>query len=232
MAVIDAALPACITSPSHGAEFEGKAMLELKIGATDDGMDVLTFVSSVVGSIAWPVAAFAIAVLFRSQIRSLMDRIKRLSMGENSVDFGQKLDEAEAEVEADTAISAAEPQVGGVSVPDDRTAQLISLSPSAAVLDGWKLVERKALELAQPLLLAATERSRLNSFRVAVKALFDAGRISRATYSMLMDLQALRNAAVHTDDVSALDAIRFANLAKNAMFMLDGPDVRPDSPKD
>lgn len=206
-------------------------MLELTIGKADDAMDWLTFWSSVIGSIAWPLAAFGIAFLFRSQLRKLLDRIKKLSVGDNSVDFGEKLDEAEAE--AVTAIPANAPLPAPLPLPDQRTQQLIALSPSAAVLDSWRLIERKTLQLAEPYYSGgATNRDgkRVATFRGAVKALFDMGMITSGTYSLLHDLQQLRNAAAHNDEVSAADAVRFTTLAAEALLLLDGPDLTPDTP--
>ncbi len=204
--------------------------MELKIIKPDDAMDWLTFLSSVIGSIAWPIAAFAIAFLFRSQIRKLLDRLKKLSVGDNSLDFTEKLDEAEAD--ADTALPAALPEPEGLGLPDKRTAQLIALSPSAAVLDAWRGVETEVRKLANPLVVGiTTSKPRPLTFRAAVKYLFDAGRITGSTYALLHDLQQLRNAAAHGEDVSAADAIRFTTLAKQALFFLEGPDVLPDVPE-
>ncbi len=207
-------------------------MLELKIGQAEDAMDWLTFLSSIVGSVAWPIAAFAIAFLFRAQIRKLIDRIKRLSMGDNSVDFGERLDEAEAE--AVTVLpSTAAPEQNAFLVPDERTQQLIALSPAAAVLESWRVIERKTLKMAEPVysgLSRNRDGKRMFTFRGAVKALFDDGMISSSTYALLLDLQQLRNAAAHTEDVSAADAIRFTTLSAEVLRFLDGPDVVPDNP--
>lgn len=208
----------------------GDIMIELKVESGGGAMDVLTFVASIVGSVAWPIAAFAIAFLFRAQLRKLLDRIRKLSLGENSVDFGGKLDQAEAE--ADAALPAAQPDPLGSGLPDERTAQLISISPSAAVLDAWRSLETKVRTLANPLATVATQgRPRPLTFRAGVKYLLDAGQITGSTYVLLHDLQQLRNAAAHGDDVSAADALRFTTLAKQAMLFLEGPDVRPDPPK-
>ncbi|WP_156359710.1 hypothetical protein [Sphingomonas sp. Leaf28] len=207
-------------------------MLTLKIVKPDDAMDWMTFVSSLVGSIAWPIAAFAIAFLFRAQIRKLVDRLKKLSLGDNSLDFGERLDEAEAE--ATTALPAAAPEPAGIGLPDARTAQLIALSPAAAVVDAWRSIETEVKKRALPLLpqyaTAAVSNHGQLAFRAAAKMLFQAGQITASTYSLLSDLNGLRNAAAHGDDITAADAVRFTMLAKQAHFFLEGPDVVPDNP--
>lgn len=208
-------------------------MFQIIVIKADEAMDWLTFWSSVIGSVAWPMAAFGVAFLFRRQLRKLIDRIKKLSLGENSVDFGEKLDEAEAE--AAMAIPANAPAIIAPPLPNERAQQLIALSPSAAVLDTWRVVERKTLQLAEPFYSGmSTNRDgkRIVPFRAAVKALFDHGVISRSTHSLLHDLQQLRNAAAHNDEVSAAEAVRFMTLATEVLLLLDGPDVTPDAPAD
>lgn len=207
-------------------------MLTLKIVKPDDAMDWMTFVSSLVGSTAWPLAAFGIAFLFRSQIRKLLDRLKRLSLGENSLDFSEKLDEVEAET--DTVVPVAIPEPPGLGLPDRRTAQLIQLSPSAAVVDAWRSVEQEVRKLAEPWVAQYSTKAHMTyplPFRAAVKILLDARQITPSTYALLHDLNQLRNSAAHGEEVSAADAIRFTTLAKQAHFFLEGPDVRPDPPE-
>lgn len=208
-------------------------MLELKIGKVDGAMDCLTFISSLIESVSWPIAAFAIAFLFRAQIRKLIDRIKKLSMGDHSVDFSEKLDEAEAE--AVTVIpAAAAPESEGLQLPDPRTQQLIALSPAAAVLDSWRVIERKTLKMAEPFYSGTSpnrDGKRVVMFRGAVKSLFENGMISSSTYTLLLDLQQLRNAAAHNEDVSAADAIRFTVLAAEVLRFLGVSDVPADKPE-
>ena len=54
-------------------------MLELKIGSTDEGMGWMEFVSSIVGSLAWPVAAVIVAAIFHRQIAGLLAKVRKLN---------------------------------------------------------------------------------------------------------------------------------------------------------
>ena len=49
-------------------------MFELKIGVADKAMGWMDFVSSLVGSLAWPVAAVIMAAIFHKQIARLFDK--------------------------------------------------------------------------------------------------------------------------------------------------------------
>lgn len=82
-------------------------MLKLEVGEAEQGMGWLEFIASVVGSVAWPIAAVAIAVLFRKQIAALLNKIRTLTLGDAVVDFSEKLDKVETA--AETAPDLAEP---------------------------------------------------------------------------------------------------------------------------
>jgi hypothetical protein len=217
-------------------------MVEMKIGdaKADDAMDWLTFISSIVGSIAWPIAAFAIAYLFRLQIKALLSRIKTLRMGDNAVDFGEKLEEAEAVA---GAVAVAEPvaeatiELGPVTqqppatrpFPTEHTvwmenrimpAQLRG-SAEYAILAEWHKLEAEVHEIAEPLFKNSLLGERRPPFRSVARALLAEGIISSGTHSLLVELQELRNTVVHNpQELTRVDAIRFSTLAEQAHQML------------
>lgn len=65
-------------------------MLELKVGKADDAMGWFEFISSMTGSLAWPIAAVVIALIFRSQIISLMQRLRELGFGDAKATFSEQ----------------------------------------------------------------------------------------------------------------------------------------------
>lgn len=208
-------------------------MLTFKIVKPDDAMDWLTFISSTLGSLAWPAIVFGIAYLFREQIGRLIDRIKKVSVGDKSVDFAERLDEAEAE--ATTALPPAVAEPAPAAALDARTTQLIALSPSAAIVTTWRQIEAEVTKRAVPLIsrfgASATNRDGRVSFRASAKMLLQSGHISASTYALLLDLNEMRNRASHgEEELTVADATRFTLLAQQVQFFLDGPDVLPDNP--
>lgn len=193
----------------------GNGLINMKIGDAPPEMNWLEFISSVVGSIAWPLATFAIAFLLRDQIRQLIQRIKRLAVGENAVDFSERLDEAEAISAGAANVTDADPET--LALPGAKMQQLIALSPSAAVLEAWKEIEVRTIKLAEPYHSSAglnRDGRRPYNVRASANALLKAGLISPETYALVLDLTQLRNAAAHSDDVTASDAVRFVQLAE------------------
>lgn len=201
----------------------GGTMLTLKIVKPDDAMDWMTFVSSLVGSIAWPVAAFAIAFLFRSQIRKLLDRLRKLSLGENSVDFAEQLDDAE--VIAEQAVVDVPPAEPGPVAEDEQKLKMLKLSPSVVVLNEFRAVERKVNKMARTLYADDSSEpfGRKLSFRTSVRLLKQHGQISEATANLLGELFVLRNSAAHTEEISTSEAVRFLQLVNEAHRALAYP---------
>ncbi len=70
-------------------------MLELKIGKADDAIGWFEFIAAMTGALAWPIAVVIVACVFRSQIGSVLGKIRRLTWGDKSADFTEGLDKAE-----------------------------------------------------------------------------------------------------------------------------------------
>ncbi|WP_132910288.1 hypothetical protein [Sphingomonas sp. BK235] len=187
-------------------------------------MDWLTFIASIVGSLAWPVAAFGIAFLFRSEIIRLLSRIRRLSVGDNSVDFGEQLAEAEADVPAIA-------EDDGLVALDDRLKQLVVIAPGAAILESWRSLEEQVKRRSAAIFGENDGSYGRYSFGYRAHRMFKEGLISPATYRLLFDLRSLRRSAANTGEVTTDDAVRFLSLAEKAKVLLAGSDLTPDLPE-
>ena len=170
--------------------------------ATAGGMDwltfttnVLTFISSLVASLAWPAVAIILLILLRPQLASLARRLEKLTLpGGASAEFSKQLDEArkatEEIKEADSS-AAASPPSPTLTEPDDPYLELANKFPEAAIMQSYKEIE-----------------AALASFREAFPKLprTDVQLMHELTRSQLIDpeimplfhrVRNLRNAAVH-----------------------------------
>ncbi|WP_157089062.1 hypothetical protein [Novosphingobium capsulatum] len=193
-------------------------MLELKIGAANAGMGWMEFVSSLVGSLAWPVAAVIIAAIFHKQIAGLLAKIRKLNWGEASVELAEQLDK----VEDKARVAEAEAEIPALPepipvVPDDRFQSLLTISPSAAILDAWKPVERRLTDLGKQ--HYGNELKYSVSHKVAERLAAD-GHLMSSVVSMVGDMRKIRNEAAHIKEVSVTDALRFQELATQVMSLL------------
>lgn len=98
-------------------------------------MNTLQFIDSMTGRLAWPIAAFALGCLFRVSIRSLIDRLRKLSIGGMAADLAETaLAQAEADVEEAVEEAAVEPEQGDEEDERVRRARIERLVQHGAVV--------------------------------------------------------------------------------------------------
>jgi hypothetical protein len=155
-------------------------------------MDVLKFVAEIVSSIAWPIAATAIALIFRNEIKTLLGRIKK-----------GKLGSAEFEFEKDTL---ALKEVIFEGMKDD---SIVVTSPSSelpwsgrepatAVISTWSSIEDLARQVALKKGLIDPFNA-INPSRV-IRALEKEHTLEPTFVTLFHELRALRNQAAHGTD--------------------------------
>lgn len=189
-------------------------MLELKICGADEAMGWLDFIASIVSSVAWPIAAVVIALAFRKQISGLLNKIRRLSWGDTSVELAEKLDKVET-VSQSIPILDHNPDP---ALPTDRFQRLLEISPAAAILDSWTNVEGLLRDIGN----RRGYDSKLSSLPSEVAhRLQKENLISDSVYEMVRDLRGIRNEAAHKRDVTPTDAYRFYELVERVTKALD-----------
>lgn len=216
-----------------------------KIAEAHDAMGWLEFVAAMTGSLAWPLATIVIACVFRSQISSLLGKIRTLTWGDKSADFTDKLDKIEA-----ATLTAMTPKPVAASTPQDhidaigrsddwrsdplfalperRYQNLVAISPEAAILDAWKPIEQKIRAIATDRHHAATHIGGTKVTKPTALLLRDFladGVIGEPMYRNLQAMHKLRNEAAHLDNVTAVDAIRFYDLAQQALRDLSAYEI-------
>lgn len=182
--------------------------LQLTIGKAEAEMDWLQWSSSVIGSIAWPIAAVIIAAIFRKQIASLLKRIKEASWGGAKINFGEKLDE----IEEDTRVLVGnEPEAVVPTNPpeEERFQKLLAISPNAAILDAWSQVEGTLVQRAN-----AFGIKYLDPREPIDRRLADSNLLNASAIRIVREMRKIRNAAAHNQEMTTTDAIRFQSLAK------------------
>jgi hypothetical protein len=187
----------------------------------DSGMGGLEFVSSVAGSLAWPVAAVIIAIVFRIQIAGLLKRIKEASWGDTKVSFADELDKIEKDaLSIDLLPDAQGVQNALATQPiDNRFQALVAISPNAAIMDSWRGIEKSIRELASTHNLSEN----LGDMRVDQLALGlkSKGHLTVAAMKTISEMRKLRNRAAHNDEITVTDALRFDELAQRMQKFLE-----------
>lgn len=160
----------------------------------------MTFVASLVHSLAWPAAVFGLVVLLRRPLgEALTHGIRRLKAGPLEIEFDQEATEVREEIRRIPEVAAAEPRRLPVSLADE-LARLVEVSPRAAVLEAFARIE----ERLEDLLEKAGKRPDRRLGGPALARLASGHKlISIETGDAVQGLSVLRNLAAHAprDDI-------------------------------
>jgi len=154
-------------------------------------MDVLTFIATIVGHLAWP-TVLVVGVVFVSRRAGQLSRfIKKVRYGDFEIEIREQLDAARGTVEQIEAISA--PTALAPIQPDDRLLELARIDPGIAMVDVWRSLEDEIIKLMQHNgLMRFTNPVRF------VRKLAALGKISPEQLKLFERLRSIRNSAVHS----------------------------------
>lgn len=174
------------------------------------------FAASLVGSLAWPVVVFAVAVLFRRQIATLLVRpFSSLKAGPVEVVWDREIAEVEAEI-GDSGLPGA-PRIDGAP-SSEQLAEVARIAPAAAVVQAFARVET---QLRQLLVDADLDPGRGSAMQLARRAQ-EAGLVQPETVRAIEGIAVLRNLAAHghdteLDESRALDYLALTDAVSYAV---------------
>ena len=187
-------------------------------------MDLRELIVELARILAWPLAFIAFLFLFKNQIMKLLENI---SLRRFRGRFGNV--EIEADFEERTVRVERLAQELGIDQSDlDEEAQddfeairlLVDLSPSAAVIEGWRVVEVEVRRIARALGIRGAGRIPAVE---AIQLLIHEGIIEAALGPLLNDLRLLRNTAIHDREaihISESSAHAYINAAMGIVSAL------------
>ncbi len=203
-------------------------------------MDWLTFLVELAKALGWPFAVVVLVFVLRQSLVKLIPTLRHLKYGDFEADFGEKLEEAEHKADA-AHLPAAEPTAAldadaetkalpepkGRSLPFSIAMSLATETPRAAILEGWLLIERGIIRA----LRARNINAESLPFRQQVELIRQHNLLPPEAVSLLNDLRALRNVAVHPRDEgpppTAEQAREFVLLSQRLVQALDANAARP-----
>lgn len=164
-------------------------------------MDTYQFVSALVDSLAWPVAAVTALFLLRKPLVTLLGRVKAVKSGDHSIEFAEVLLEAKA-----SAAEIKPPPVVGTGDPDQQVylwrSSPVDLTPEYFILNAWAAVEEDVFQLAKTLGWEVPKKATAWGI---MRRLEGEDIIDGATASVLAKLRHLRNIAAHPSTKEQLD---------------------------
>lgn len=192
-------------------------------------MDWREFISSIISSIAWPIAVVALAFILRHRIEALLNGpLRRVKAGPGGVEL-EYWDRVAADIPSSTELTYLEESVKGappLPTPEAITrplrAELESLArerPRDAVLEAHRRVEsllRRIVETKVPIAADAPDAVALTGLAAAHKI------IDAQALQSLEGLNILRNLAEHSrdDELTPGRAMEYLQFADAAMHVL------------
>lgn len=185
------------------------------------------FITSLIGSLAWPTAVLVLAWMFRSSLgRLLSGDIKRWKAGPAGVEveyWEKTIAEARQDLAQDRGSTPAEVAAAEERPREfrDEMTELAAISPRSAVMESFRRVE---LQLRSKLQNVGVEQVRPTGARMMAETALQHGLVTAATVDAIRGMSTLRNLAAHGHDDSEIDqvrALKFIDLAEAVLFALE-----------
>lgn len=164
-------------------------------------MDLLTFITKLVDSLAWPVVALVLGLVFRRKLITLIPTLRRLKAGPV---------EAEFELAAKQALAnAEEATTQGLGKTQERPQQVIAQlreargDPAGAILEGWAKVDGELFRLG---LQTGTIIEPLENTGKVYGVVMSSGILPAPTVRLVKELRELRNRVAHVEVVPTPEA--------------------------
>ena len=177
----------------------------------EDPLDWLTFVSTIIKSLVWPIVIVVAFLVLKRQIANLLrdlgNRLLTAKGGGFELTFGQRVDQVEE------ILPATEAKEITASVDAERISGLAQLPPPYIVSQAWLRLEqaiREALDYLLP-----TDPRRPLTPTAYVDLAREQGLLSDDETPAVNSLRQMRNHAAHSVDpaISMTDALRYQDIA-------------------
>ena len=174
-------------------------------------MDILTFITKMTGALAWPLTLLVAVVLLRNPLSDLLRLLTKVKYGSMEMEFNREVNQLSQTVNAELPSSSASQEEQQMY---EKLLQLAVAAPQSAVIEAWRQIENRLVDLAREHNLEVAPRVWtmpliLSSF------MLDKGLVTESQDNTIMRAKALRDRAVYTKDMqlSAEEAVNYVNLA-------------------
>ncbi|HFD32537.1 MAG TPA: hypothetical protein ENJ28_07550 [Gammaproteobacteria bacterium] len=183
-------------------------------------MDWLTFFSSIVNSLAWPVTVVVIIWLLKDNISRIFPFIQKFKYKDFEIEFSRSI--RELSEKSESAIEHPPENLEYLVSPSkDKLYLLAEVSPRSAILEAWLLVEMAAVEVIKKQGLISKHRM-MGPLKIG-QYLRKAQVLNEEQLEIYNKLRHLRNQAVHVADTSFnLDEVKeYIDLALSMAYQLE-----------
>lgn len=180
-------------------------VIELTVGSSQQAPSWLSFISNMTNALAWPIALIVIALIFKRPIVEILQKVRKLSYGETSIELDiEKAEEQLKEAIPDPVQPEASPEI------EQRFDRLVKISPAAAITDAWKSIETELRRISD--WLGYDQKRPVRTLSVLAR-LVQRNLLSAEIAETVNELRNIRNSAAHSDDISPDLALRFYDMS-------------------
>ena len=190
----------------------------------------MEFISSLAGSLSWPIVVLVAMVVFHPHIGRLINKVGSIRIGDKQINFTRELDATldaalEQAEQASLPIKSSDALEQIVSDRAQRSMQKakesIEDSPRAAIIEAWLSVERALSDACERLDLAQSYGG-VRTFRETSGLVQTSGHLDSDLLGLLHHLRHLRNEAAHAIqfDISSKVAAEYIRLCLDVVAYL------------
>ena len=183
-------------------------------------MSYLEFISEAVTALAWPIATVVVVLIMRSDIASLLARIKNIKHKGSEIDLAQEV--VEAKLSADKIPDFGEKKA---EIEQVRIERLAKDSPRGAILDAWLSVDEAMINYSKRYGIDGANCNvppyiKIDNIRTVN---LDHSTLGNGIIEMLDKLRRIRDDVVHKTDaeITPKTAIEYASLAARVKAKLE-----------
>lgn len=163
-------------------------------------MDVLSFIASLVESLAWPAVLLSVFIILKDRVLELFPILRKFKYKEFEAEFGETVRELSDKVPSPPVALPPAVAPAGATLRDHLVC-LAESAPRAAVLEAWLQVEHAAQRLVQRAGVA-DRPMRMVGPKIMRQYLDKTAALSQEQRDSFNKLRDLRNKVVHHIDVS------------------------------
>lgn len=182
-------------------------------------LDLLTFISKLIDSLAWPLATVVLGLVLRRQITLLLPFVRRVKAGPLEAEFEREVRELRT-----SADSAASKKPTAKPAWQEEAEQLAQINPRSAIMEAWRQTESALISTLQTRHPGLSERD-VRSTREVLRLLGEKGVATPEEVAMLNQMRFLRNQAGHVESFQPTydAAMNFVRLAGEMIGRVGDP---------
>lgn len=183
-------------------------------------MDWKQFFAEIVSSVAWPCAAAVFLIVFRAELRKIIQRLAHVKYKDLELDFDKVRQQAE-ELHRDVSEEGPAVRSPIFSSLEDQILDAVERAPSAAILLAWSGLET-AMASAVGRLAISPESPSYRSPTHNIEVLTKYGGLSQSHGKLLQEMRMLRNKVAHEQEsMISIAQDQALNYARAAIEMIN-----------